>query len=61
VMGVRHHSIPQSGARSARRAAIGPASETLPVSGHTTTPAGAAQFDPSRSESAHRKVPKADA
>jgi hypothetical protein len=31
------------------------------VSGHTTTPAGAAQFDPSRSESAHRKVPKADA
>ena len=31
------------------------------VSGHTTTPAGAAQFDPSWSESAHRKVPKADA
>ena len=31
------------------------------VSGHTTTPAGAAQFDPGRSVSAHRKVPKADA
>ena len=31
------------------------------VSGHTTTAAGAAQFDTSRSESAHRKVPIADA
>jgi hypothetical protein len=31
------------------------------VSGHTNTPAGANEFNPSRSESAHRKVPKADA
>jgi hypothetical protein len=31
------------------------------VSGHTTTPAEAAQFDPSRSESAHQNVRKADA
>jgi hypothetical protein len=42
-------------------ARAGPASETLPASGHTTTPTGAAQFDPGRSESAYRKVPKAGA
>ena len=30
------------------------------VSGRTTTPAGAAQFDPSQGESAHRTLRKAD-
>src|SRR5947209_15975864 len=42
-------------------ARVGPASETLNESGHQITPAGAAPFDPRRTDTAHRNVPNADA